>query len=75
MKLAYAKNTKWILFLLNKVLELVSIEHRRCYDEKNSCYYCLHADCAADICTTRFEGYKDHHRTYNGNGNGHPIGD
>ena len=41
MKLAYAKNTKWILFLLNKVLELVSIEHRRRYDEENNCYSCL----------------------------------
>ena len=58
MKLAYAKNTKWILFLLNKVLELVSIEHRRRYDEKNSCYYCLHANCAADICTAGFESTK-----------------
>ena len=58
MKLAYAKNTKWILSSLNKVLELVSIEHRRRYDEENNCYYCLHADCAAGICTARLEGYK-----------------
>jgi hypothetical protein len=32
------------LVLLNKGLELVSVEHRRRYDEENNCYYCLHAD-------------------------------
>jgi len=32
MELAYVTNTKWILFLLNNVLELVSLEHRRHYD-------------------------------------------
>jgi len=32
VKLAYTTNTKWMLFLLNNVLELVSLEHRRRYD-------------------------------------------
>ncbi len=38
--------------------ELCSVKHRRHYDEENNCYYCLHADCAAGICTARFEGSK-----------------
>ena len=43
---------------MNNALELVSVEHRRRYDEENNGYYCLHADCAADICTARFEKSK-----------------
>ena len=35
----------------------MSVEHRRRYDEENrNCYYCLHANCVADICTAGSEG-------------------